>query len=72
MKLERKTAMTTDIRDPQLANYVNEIAMTIRWPESAFTLSPLEAAIGAIVALYDAFATPDSVMLQHALKGIAF
>jgi hypothetical protein len=72
MKLERETAMTTEIRDPQFANYVNEIAATIRWPDAAFTLSPLEAAIGTIVALYDAFATRDSVMLQHALQGIAF
>jgi len=64
--------MTTEIRDPQLASIVNEIASSIRWPEAAFTLSPMEQVIGAAIALYDAFATPDSVMLQHALKGIAF
>jgi len=64
--------MNTDIRDPQFANTVADIANSIRWPEASFALTPVEQVIGAVVALYDAFATPDPVMLQHALKGIAF
>lgn len=64
--------MTTQTRDPQFADYINDIADSIRWPEAAFTLSPWEAAVGVVVALYEAFATPDRVMLQHALNGIAF
>lgn len=64
--------MNTEIRDPQFASYVDEIAASIRWPDASFTLTPLEAFVGTVVALYDAFATPDPVMLQHALKGIAF
>jgi hypothetical protein len=64
--------MTTETRDPQFANYVNEIADSIQWPDASFTLSPLEAAVGVVVAFYDAFATPDRVILRHALNGIAF
>ena len=64
--------MTTEIRDPHFASYVNEIANAIRWPDASFMLNPLEVAIGVTAALYDAFATPDRAMLQHALQGIAF
>ena len=28
--------------------------------------------VGVVVALYEGFATPDRVMLRHALNGIAF
>jgi len=64
--------MNAHMKDPQLARYVDEIAQSIHWPEAAFTLSPAEAVIGVAVTFYQAFATPDRVMLQHALKGIAF
>lgn len=64
--------MTTEIRDPQFAISVNEIANSIRWPDVSFTLSPLDAVIGVVVAVYEAFATPDRVILRHALNGIAF
>jgi hypothetical protein len=64
--------MTTQTRDPQFADYINDIADSIRWPDAAFTLSPWEVTVGVVVAFYEAFATPDRVMLQHALKGIAF
>lgn len=64
--------MATEIRDPQFASIVNEIAGSIRGPEAAFALSPMEQVIGAAIALYDAFATPEPVMLRHALRGIAF
>ncbi len=63
--------MTTETRDPQFANYVNEIADAIHWPDAAFTLTPLEAAVGVLVAFYDSFATPDRVILHHAMNGIA-
>lgn len=64
--------MTTETRDPQFAISVNEIVDSIVWPDASFTLSPLEAAVGVVVAFYEAFATPDRVILRHALNGIAF
>jgi hypothetical protein len=64
--------MTTQTRDPQFASYINEIADAIQWPDASFTIKPSEAVVGVLVALYEAFATPDRVILQHALKGIAF
>ena len=64
--------MTTAIRDPQFASAVNEIATSIQWPDVSFTLRPWEAAVDAVVAFYEAFATPDRVILRHALNGIAF
>lgn len=64
--------MTTQIRDPQFASHINQIAESIRWPDASFTLTPWEVVVGVVVALYDAFATPDRVILQHALRGIAF
>jgi hypothetical protein len=72
MNQERQRIMNTDIRDPQFAISIAEIAEAIRWPEPAFTLHPIEAAIGVLVTFYEAFARPDRVMLQHALNGIAF
>ncbi|MBW1830189.1 MAG: hypothetical protein JRJ10_00595 [Deltaproteobacteria bacterium] len=64
--------MTTETRDPQFAINVDEIVNAIQWPDTSFTLSPLEAAVGVVVAFYDAFATPDRAILGHALNGIAF
>ena len=64
--------MNTQTRDPQFASYINDIAESIEWPDATFTVKPWEAAVGILVALYEAFATPDQVILQHALKGIAF
>ena len=72
MNQERQRTMNTVIRDPQFASAVNEIATSIQWPDVSFTLSPWEAAIGAVIAFYEAFATPDRVILRHALNGIAF
>ena len=64
--------MTTQTRDPQFASYIHAIADSIQWPDGSFTVKPWEAVVGVVVALYEAFATPDRVMLQHALNGIAF
>jgi len=64
--------MNTDIRDPQFAISITEIANAIRWPDPSFALSPIEVAVDVFVAFYDAFARPDRVILEHALKGIAF
>ena len=64
--------MTTQTRDPYFADYIDSIADSIRWPDASFVLTPWEAVVGVLVAFYEAFATPDRVMLQHALKGIAF
>jgi hypothetical protein len=64
--------MTTQIKDPQFANSIEEIAVAIQWPDASFTLTAWEAIAGVVVAFYEAFATPDRVMLRHALNGIAF
>jgi len=72
MNQERQRTMNTEIKDPQFAISVSEIANAIRWPDPSFALSPIEAAIDVLVAFYDAFARPDRVILEHALKGIAF
>ena len=64
--------MTTQARDTEFANYINAIAESIEWPDPSFTVKPWEAVVGVVVAIYEAFATPDPVILQHALKGIAF
>lgn len=64
--------MTIEIRDPQFASHVDQIANTIQWPDASFALSPLEAVVGFVVTLYAGFSKPDPVMLQHALRGIAF
>jgi hypothetical protein len=68
----KERTMTTQARDPQFASYINDIAESIRWPEPSFEVTPWEAAVGVVVALYEAFATPDRVILGHALNGIAF
>ena len=64
--------MTTQTRDPDFAHTINQIAESIQWPEPAFTVTPWEAFTGVLVAVYEAFATPDAVTLNAALKGIAF
>jgi len=64
--------MTTQIRDTQFASSVDEIVAAIQWPDASFTLTPWETVVGVVVAFYEAFATPDRVMLRHALNGIAF
>lgn len=64
--------MTTQTRDVQFTSYINDIADSIQWPDGSFTVTPWEALVGIAVAFYEAFATPDRVILQHALKGIAF
>ena len=64
--------MTTQTRDPIFSSYIEDIADGIRWPDPSFTLTPWEAAVGVVVALYEAFSTPDRALLGFALKGIAF
>ena len=64
--------MIAQTRDNNFAEHINQIADAIEWPEAAFTVSPWEAVVGVVVAFYEAFATPDRVLLQHALNGIAF
>ena len=64
--------MIAQTRDTNFATHINQIADAIDWPDAAFTVSPWEAAVGVVVALYEAFATPDRALLQHALNGIAF
>lgn len=63
--------MNTEIRDPQFATAVKEIAESIRWPEPAFSVTPWEAAVGVIAAFYEAVTTPNRVIIRFALNGIA-
>jgi hypothetical protein len=63
--------MTTQIRDPQFESLIDDIADSIRWPEGSFTVTPWEALTAVVVAIYEGFATPDPVILRHALNGIA-
>jgi hypothetical protein len=63
--------MNTEIRDPQFATAVNEIADSIGWPEASFSVTPWEAAVGVITAFYEAFTTPNRVIVRFALSGIA-
>ncbi len=63
--------MITEIRDPQFASFVEDIAESIRWPDAAFTFTPWQALKALAVALYEAMATPDPATLRHALRGIA-
>lgn len=64
--------MNTYTRDPQFATFIEEVARSVEWPDATFTVTPWEAAVGVVIALYESFATPDRVMLRHALQGIAF
>ncbi len=63
---------TTEARDINFAINVSAIADAIEWPGASFALSPFEAAVDTVVAFYEAFASPDRVILRHALNGIAF
>jgi hypothetical protein len=64
--------MSTEIRDPQFASYVDTIASSISWPEASFRLTLWETLVGTVVAFYHAASTPNPVVLQAALRGIAF
>jgi hypothetical protein len=70
--MRKDRAMTTGTRDINFAEHINEVANAIEWPQAAFTVTPWEAVAGVVVAIYEAFATPDRALLQHALNGIAF
>lgn len=63
--------MNTEIRDPQFATAVNQIANSISWPEASFSVTPWEAAVGIITAFYEAVTTPNRVIVRFALNGIA-
>jgi hypothetical protein len=67
----KERPMTTQTRDPQFANYINEIAESIEWPDASFSVGPWEAVVAVVVALYEGFATPDHATVIHALNGIA-
>jgi hypothetical protein len=64
--------MTTEMRDPHFASYVEAIASSISWPTPAFQLTLWETFVGTVAAAYRAVATPNPVVLQQALRGIAF
>jgi len=63
--------MNTEIRDPQFATAVNQIANSISWPDASFSVTPWEAAVAVVAAFYEAVATPNQVIVRFALNGIA-
>jgi hypothetical protein len=64
--------MTIQTREVEFAHHIDQIAEAIRWPDASFTVTPWDLIVGVAVTFYEAFATPDRVMLEHALNGIAF
>lgn len=64
--------MTIEMRDPQFAHYVEQIADSVAWPTASFRLTAWEAFVGTVVAFYHAASSPNPVILQQALRGIAF
>lgn len=64
--------MTTTTRDPIFSSYIDEVADSIQWPDASFAITPWEAVFGVMIAIYEAFATPDRALLEFAMKGIAF
>lgn len=64
--------MIIETRDPQFASYIDEIANSISWPAPSFRLSFWETVVGTVAVFYHALSTPNPVILQAALRGIAF
>ena len=63
--------MTTEIRDPQFASFVDELADSLSTVDLSFAFGVLETVAASIVALYDAFATPEPGVVSRASKGLA-
>jgi len=63
--------MTTEIRDPQFAIFVDELADSLAFGDLSFAFGTWEAVAASIVVLYDAFATPEPGFLTRAFKGFA-
>lgn len=63
--------METQIRDRNFAHYVNELAETINVPQMDLALSAWELAVGTVVTVVQAFATPEPGTVQQALRGVA-
>ena len=63
--------MTTAIRDPQFASYIDDIAAAISWPDPSFALTAWEAVVGSVIAFFEIVSRPNTVVVQQALRGIA-
>jgi hypothetical protein len=63
--------MTTEIRDPQFASFVDELAESLTTVDLSFASGVLETVAASIVTLYDAFATPEPGSVAQAFKGFA-
>ena len=63
--------MYDEIKDPEFAKAVDEIADSIEWPDTSFTLSPWDAVMGLVSAFFEATTTPNRVVLRYALSGLA-
>lgn len=63
--------MTTEIRDPQFAHFVDELADSLAFADLSFAFGAWEAIAASIVTLYGAFATPEPGFLTRAFKGLA-
>ncbi len=63
--------MTTEIRDPQFALFVDELADSLALADLSFAFGAFEAIVASIVTLYEAFATPEPGFVARAAKGFA-
>lgn len=63
--------MTTEIRDPQFASFVDDLADSLTTVDLSFAVGAWETVAASIVALYDAFATPEPGLVARASKGFA-
>ena len=67
----KEEPMTTQLRDPQFADFVEALAESIPLPEMGLRFDVFEVTAGAAAALYEAFATPERGFVANAFKGLA-
>jgi len=63
--------MTTETRDPEFARFVDELSSSLSMADLSFALRLLGSIAMSVVAVYDAFATPEPGFLPRAFKGMA-
>lgn len=63
--------MTTEIRDPQFAHFIDELADSSAFADLSFAFGAWDAIVASVVTLYVAFATPEPGFLTRAFKGFA-
>lgn len=61
--------MTTEIRDPQFAIFVDDLADSLTTIDLSLAVTAFENVAAGIVAFYDAFATPEPGTVARASEG---